>query len=489
MTPRRLLLAAVGCAALLPAACTVGPDFAPPRPGDVDRYTAEWPEPASAAGASQRFSADARLPADWWRLFGSPALSALVERALAASPTLQAAEATLRASRDNLRAGEGVFYPQASAGVAATRERVAPVQQGASLPGGVFDVASANVGISYAFDLSGGQRRAVEGLRALADAQHFETRAAYLALTANVVDTAIARAAYAAEVRLSDELIAMQLDQLRAIEAQVRAGTASQAAALAQASLVAASRAARAPLRQRLDQAGHLLAQLVGAPPAGAALPEIDFDSLVLPAELPLSLPSALVRQRPDLRAAEARLHAASAEIGVATAALLPNLTLGAAYGRAGATVGGLLGAAGEPFWSIAPAVAAPLWRGGTLRAQRQAAIDTYAAQEAQYRQTVLAAFAQVADALRALQHDADALDAQLASRRAAGDALRLLRANAQAGLVAGVDVLAADVLLRNAALGALQAAAQRQQDTVALFAALGGGWWNAPEAADGGSP
>jgi NodT family efflux transporter outer membrane factor (OMF) lipoprotein len=474
--------AAVLTAALL-GACAAGPDFVAPTAPAADRYTDEPPAPATAAGATQRFAAETMLPAEWWRLFRSPALDALVARALAASPTLQAAEARLRVSRDNLRAGQGVFYPQLGLGADATRERSAPALQGSSLPGSVFNITSANVGVSYTLDLFGAQRRSVESLGALVEAQSFTTRAAYLSLTANVVNAGIARAAYGAELHATEQLIALQLDQLRALEMQERAGIASHAAVLTQASLIAASRAGLAPLRQRRDQADHLLALLVGAAPAGADLPDVDFDSIALPAELPLILPSELVHQRPDIRAAEAQLHAASAQIGVASAALLPSVGLSAAYGRAGNTLADLLGAAGNPFWSIGPSLAVPLFRGGTLRAQRQAAIDAYDAEQANYRQTVLAAFAQVADALRALQHDAEALDAQLEAQRTAAEALHLLQANQRAGLVAGIDVLAAEVQLRNATLAAVQAAAQRQQDTVALFAALGGGWWNAPDA------
>ncbi len=472
-------------AALL-GGCAAGPDFVPPAPPAALGYTAEVPAPAAAGGVTQRFAPGMALPADWWRQFRSPALDALVARALANSPTLQAAEASLRASRDNLRAGEGVFYPQVGAALGATRERSAPLLQGSALPGSVFNVASANVGVSYTLDFSGAERRAVEGLRALAEAQSFDARAAWLTLTANVVDTAIARAAYAAELRATEQLIAFQLDQLRALQAQERAGTAPHASVLAQASLIAASRAQLAPLRQRREQADHLLALLVGEPPAGAALPEIGFDTLDLPVELPLALPSELVRRRPDIRAAEAQLRAASAEVGVASAALWPSVSLSAAYGRVGGTLADMLGAAASPFWSIGPSLAAPLFRGGTLRAQRQAAIDAYDAQQANYRQTVLAAFAQVADALRALQHDAQALDAELQAQRAAAETLRLLQANQRAGLVAGIEVLAAEVQLRYATLAALQAAAQRQQDTVALFAALGGGWWNAAGAQEG---
>jgi NodT family efflux transporter outer membrane factor (OMF) lipoprotein len=253
---------------------------------------------------------------------------------------------------------------------------------------------------------------------------------------------------------------------------------------LSQRSLIASNQALLAALRQKIDQSEHLLALLEGVLPSQLKLPQIELDDLALPQDLPIGLPSELVRRRPDILSAEAGLHAASANIGVATAAMFPSLTLSATYGVAGTSLEKLL-SGGETFWSVAPALAAPLFRGGSLRAQRQAAIDAYDAQRANYRQTVLAAFGQVADALKALEHDAEALRAQAEAKSAAAEALALVQANERAGLVAYVDLLTADVLYHQAVIGYLQALAQRHQDTVALFAALGGGWWNAPGAPD----
>ena len=307
-------------------------------------------------------------------------------------------------------------------------------------------------------------------------------QAAYVTLTANVVNACIARAAYAAQIVATEAVIALETAQLDSIEAQVRAGTSPYANVLAQRSLIAADQALLAPLRQRLSQAEHLLALLQGTAPAAATLPAPALDALALPQDLPLSLPSELVRQRPDILAEEAALHAASAAIGVATAALYPSFTLDASFGGAGPNLGQLTGAAGR-FWSIGPSLAAPLFRGGTLRAQRQAAVDAFEARQADYRQTVLAAFAQVADVLQALAHDAQALQAQDEALGSAAAALSLTHAGYRAGLVAYIDVMAADVQYTQASIGRLQALAQRLQDTVALFAALGGGWWNVPPA------
>src|SRR5664279_3518071 len=303
------------------------------------------------------------------------------------------------------------------------------------------------------------ERRAVEGLGAQVDYQRFAGKAAYLTLSANVVDTCIARAAYAAQIRATEQLIALEIDQLRSTEAQVRAGTASYANVLSQRSLIAANQALLAPLQQKISQADHLLALLQGEVPSRAVPPEIELSALALPLDLPVSLPSELVRQRPDILSAEAQLHAASSNIGVATAAMFPSFSLSATYGTAGSSLGNLLGAGGR-FWSIGPSLTAPLFHGGSLQAQRQAAIDAYDVQQANYRQAVLAAFDQVAEALALLQD------------------------NYRAGLVAYIDVLTADVQYHQATIGYLQAVAQRHQDTVALFVALGGGWWNAPEVA-----
>jgi NodT family efflux transporter outer membrane factor (OMF) lipoprotein len=475
------LILSSGSPALL-GGCAVGPDFVRPAAPAATGYTREAQAAATIAadGVAQGFSADTELPAEWWRLFKSAPLDATVQRALVNSPTLQAAEASLRQSRDNLRAGDGLFYPQTDAGLGATRARSAPAQDGSSSPGSVFNVATASGGIAYVLDVFGGERRAVEGLGAQVEVQRFAGKAAYLTLSANVVDTCIARAAYVAQARATEELIELETDQLRSIEAQVRAGASPYANLLSQRSLISANQALLAPLQQKISQAGHLLALLGGDLPGQATLPDIELGSLALPTDLPLSLPSDLVRQRPDILSAEAQLHAASAEIGVATAALFPSFSLSATYGAAGSSLGKLFGAAGR-FWSVGPSLTAPLLHGGSLRAQRQAAIDAFDVQQAHYRQAVLSAFGEVADALKALEHDARSLQAQGDAQRAAAEALGLLQANYRAGLVAYIDVLGADVQLHTAAIARLQAVAQRHQDTVALFVALGGGWWNAP--------
>jgi len=245
-------------------------------------------------------------------------------------------------------------------------------------------------------------------------------------------------------------------------------------------SLIATNQASLAPLEQKASQAEHLLAILEGVLPAEAILPDINLDELALPTDLPVSLPSDLVRQRPDILAAEAQLRVASANIGVATAAMFPSFSVSGTYGAAGSS-SDKLSANSARFWSIGPSATIPVFQGGSLWYGKKAAIDTYQQAQAIYRQTVLSAFAQVADALKALEHDAEALQAQSEAQRSASEAVRLLQANYRAGLVAYVEVLVADVQFHETSIAYLQAVAQRHQDTVALFVALGGGWWNKP--------
>jgi NodT family efflux transporter outer membrane factor (OMF) lipoprotein len=472
--------AGLGVILALLGGCTLGPNFVRPAPPDTDRYTREPRSAATVAadGLAQHFTPGAALTADWWRLFKSVPLDAVVRQALTNSPTLQAAEASLRQSQDNLHAGYGVFFPQIQAGLDVRRERSAPLQQGAATPSTIFNLVTLSGTISYTLDVFGGERRLVESLRAQTDYQRYATKAAYLTLSANVVNTCIARAAYAAQLRATEQLIDLENQQLHVTEAQVRSGTAPYANLLSIRGLMAADQAALAPLKQKISQTEHLLATLEGVLPSKAALPDIELTGLTLPADLPVSLPSDLVRQRPDILSAEAQEHVANANIGVATATMFPSFSLSGSYGAAGSSLGNLSAGSGK-FWSIGPTATLPLFQGGSLWYGRRAAIDAYQQAQANYRQTVLGAFAQVADSLKALEHDAEALQAQVAAQRAASEALTLLQANYRAGLVAYLDVLTADVQYHTATIAYLQAVALRHQDTVGLFVALGGGWWN----------
>ena len=494
LTPRvprrcalRGALSGVMAAAFL-GACAVGPNFSRPAPPAVHAYTHE-PLAATTVTAdseAQHFTPGAAVPSDWWRLFGSAQLDASVDEALTHNPTLEASEASLRESQDNLRAGYGVFFPQIGAQAEAVRERNSPGTNGLAGHGTVFNLITASGTISYALDVFGGKRRTVEGLQAQADYQRYLTKAAYLTLTANVVNTTIAQAAYAAEIRATEQLIGLEKQQLDITEAQVRAGTSAYASVLSVRSLIATNQASLAPLMQKVSEADHLLATLEGVFPSEANLPEIDLSSFSLPKDLPVSLPSELVRQRPDILSAEAQLHVAGANIGVVTAAMFPSISLSGTYGAGGASFGNF-STDSFRFWSIGPSITIPLFQGGSLWYGRKAAIDAYQQTLANYRQTVLAAFEQVADALQALVYDAQALEAQAEAQRDALGALSLVQTGYRAGTVGYLDVLIADVQLHQATIAYLQAVAQRHQDTVALFVALGGGWWNGQDEVSGG--
>ena len=463
--------------------CEVGPNFDRPAAPDTDRYTHELQSEATveADGQSQYFTSSNTLIADWWKLFGSAVLNAILNKAIANNPTLQASEASLRQSQDSMRAGYGVFFPQIQAGVGVSRQRAASQSQGLQTGSKIFNLITLSSTVSYAIDVFGGARRSVESLRAQADYQRYENVAAYLILSANVVNTSIARAAYVAEIRSTKQLIKLEKEQLRLTQAQVRAGTTPYSNVLSVQSLIAADQVSLAPLEQNVSQSEHLLATLEGEFPSKANLPDIDLIGLSLPVDLPVSLPSDLVNQRPDILAAEAQMHVASAKIGVATALMFPSFSLNGTFGTSGSNFGDLTAASGK-FWSIGPSATIPLFQGTTLWFGRRAAIDAYQQSRANYRQTVLGAFEQVADSLKALEHDAEALKAQVEAKNAAGEALKLLQANYHAGLVDYLAVLTADVQFHETTIAYLQAVAQRYQDTVALFVALGGGWWNAQD-------
>jgi NodT family efflux transporter outer membrane factor (OMF) lipoprotein len=483
--PRVLRTCAVLFLILALCACAAGPDFkrpnAPPNArylphGDLSQFT-------TAIGQTQHFAYGADVKANWWQGLRSPAINALVSQAMAGNPDLKSAQASLQEARDNLRAGQGVFFPQLDVGFDAARQRIAPAQGSRGI-GGIFNLFTLSATVSYALDLFGGERRAVESLRAGAEGQGYAMQATYLALTGNVVNTALARQAYMDEITVVRQLLSLQTQQLELLEARIHAGEEAYADLLTLLSARASNFALLASLQLKRDQADHLLHTLLGETPGEGAMPELRFAELRLPAVLPISLPSELVRQRPDILAAEARLHQASANIGVATAALFPSIVLSGEDGSA-ANDTSSLGQGKTRFWGAGASVQQPVFQGGTRWFNRKAAIDAYQASLQTYRSTVLAAFQQVADVLKALQHDAEALQANDEACRDAGQALRLVQANYSAGLANYVDVLVADTQYRQANIAYVQAVAQRYQDTVALYVALGGGWWHDGLAAD----
>jgi NodT family efflux transporter outer membrane factor (OMF) lipoprotein len=474
------LPALVSLAALVGAGCAVGPDFHRPAAPTEKNYTLQPTSGTAVAdGKGQRFVEGGAISGNWSQMLRCPALDAIVGQALAANPGLEAARATLRQNQDSLRAGYGVFFPQVNAQAGVSRQAYNPAP--GMLPSSTFNLFTLSGNVSYAIDIWGGQRRQVEALGAAVDAQRYALAGAYVMLTSNVVDAVIAQAAYRDEIDATKLTITLLQEQVRIANAQAVGGTVAYSTVLTLQSQLASTLATLPPLEQRIDQADDLLAALAGVTPASWRQQPLALSDLKLPEDLPLSVPSQLVRQRADILIAEAQLHAANASIGVTAAAMLPNITLGADYGLNATS----LSSAG-PLWSVAAGVTQPIFRGGTLYYQHRAAIDARDAAAAEYRQTVLGAFQQVADTLRGLSHDADGLVAQTEAVETAEKALHLIQANFLAGIATYLQVLVADAQFLQAKITYVEAVAQRLQDTVALYVALGGGWWNSPAATHG---
>jgi NodT family efflux transporter outer membrane factor (OMF) lipoprotein len=341
----------------------------------------------------------------------------------------------------------------------------------------VFNLFNASVNVSYTLDVFGGLRRQIEALGAQVDNQQFELMAAYLSLTANIVTTAVTVASFQAQIQATHSLLSAQEKQLAIIKKQFFLGGLSRNEVLTQETLVAQTRATLPPLEKSLAQSRHALLALVGEYP-DQPLPRIQLDAIDLPRALPLSLPSMLVRQRPDVRASQALLHAASAQIGVATANLFPQVTLSGADGWQSLVLPSLINPANK-IWNITADITQPIFHGGALLAQRRAAIAAYDLAAAQYKQTVIQAFQNVADTLRALETDARSLRAQRQAEISAKHSLQLITQQYRLGGVSYLDLLNAQQQYQQTKISRIKAQAIRYSDTAALFQALGGGWWN----------
>ncbi len=466
------------------AGCAVGPDFRRPAPPAGASYTAEalpveTAEAKGAGGAPQRFLSGQEIPPQWWALFRSEALDRLIRQALADSPTLAAAQARLREAEENRRAQIGVFFPAVGGSASASRRKFSGALFGA--PGielAPFTLYNASVNVSYALDLFGGNRRALEALQAQVDYQRFQLEGALLTLTANVVTTAVQEAALHAQIRATREIVTAVERQLSLVEQRFLLGGGSHPEVLAQQAQLAQTLATLPPLEKQLARTRHRLAVLAGRFPGEAgALPVFDLEGLNLPRELPVSLPSSLVRRRPDIRAAEELLHAASARIGAATANLYPQITLTGSLGTETNRVRNLFGG-GTSVWGLGAGLLQPIFRGGELTAKRRAAVAAFEQAEAQYRDTVLLAFQEVADVLRALEMDAQSLKAQADAEAAAKASLDLARERFELGAASYLTLLNAERQHQQARIVLVQAQAARFSDTAALFQALGGGWW-----------
>lgn len=468
------------------AGCAAGPDFkSPEAPANAAGHTylpaalpAQTAEAGVFAGAAQRFALGEDIPAQWWSLFHSSALDQLIRNAIQQSPNMAAAQAALRQTQEVLNAQSGsLLVPNVAAQVGVAREHGSALATG--VPGGtLFNLANASVNVSYTLDLFGASRRTLESLQAAVDYQRFQAEATYLTLTANLVTAAIREASLREQLKATREVLDAQQQQLVAIEKQFVLGAIPRAALLAQRNQVAQTLASLPALEKILAQTRHQLSVLAGKLPSEPGMPEFHLDSLKLPQDLPVSLSSALVRQRPDIRAAEALLHEASARVGIATANQYPQITLSGRYGSAAADSGDLF-RGGTGFWNLAAGLTQPIFNGGALSAQRRAAIAAYDQAEAQYRATMLAAFQNVADCLRALESDASTLKAQAEAEALAREALDLITRQYQLGAVSHLSLLDAQRTYQQVRIALVQAQAARYADSAALFQALGGGWWN----------
>jgi NodT family efflux transporter outer membrane factor (OMF) lipoprotein len=477
--PAAAIMVAVGL-----TSCAVGPDFRAPAPPGVEGYTGERLAPHTSStnapdGQAQQFAPGRDLPQDWWTLFRSPALDALIAQALHNNPNLQSALATLRASREAVAAQEGKFFPLVTANFNPTRNQtsaaIAPVPSSNAL---VYSLYTAQVQVSYTFDVWGLNRRTVESVQALADTQRFQVEAAYLTLTSDLVLAAINDASLRGQIDAVNEEIGINTKMLGILHQQLDAGYASRNDVALQEAALAQVKATLPPLRKALQQNRDLIAALTGAYSSEAPREIFRLDRLRLPTVLPVSVPSQLIEQRPDVRAAEEQLHSASALVGVATANMLPNFTINANGGYMNTALAGLL-APQNLFWTLSGNATQTLFDGGILFHQLQQAKDTYQAAAWTYRGTVIGAVQNVADSLRAIQNDADALRAARDFERASKISLDLAQQQMQTGNASILILLTAQQTYLQSVTAVVQARAARLNDTAALFAALGGGWWN----------
>ncbi len=455
--------------------CAVGPDFHRPT-APLRRYTGTPIHLGARTGQSLAPGGD--IPGQWWEAFGSPAITALVRAALRRNPTVAAAQATLRQARELRQEQEGTLLPFVSGSVLRSRGETPGVLSG--VPGSDYTQTyyGAQLSLSYTFDIWGGLRRAVEEASARADYERFELEATDLALTADVALSAIQAASLSDQITVQRELIGFERRQLTTVRRQFELGGATGTDVATQEAQVATARTVLVPLETALAQTRDQLAAYLGAAPSEVAIPSFSLDDITLPATLPVSVPAALLDQRPDIRAAEAVLHQQTAGLGVAIANRLPNVTLTASVGSDAADTHQLF-SPGNGLWSLVNQAVQPIFDAGQLlhaqRAQR-AAVDNAAEL---WRNTVVAAFQNVADVLVALQNDQAALAASRDEQRAAERSLSLASLQYKLGGVSYLSVLTAQQSTQNAILSLLRARAARYTDTVALFQALGGGWWH----------
>jgi NodT family efflux transporter outer membrane factor (OMF) lipoprotein len=477
--------------ALLASGCAVGPNFVKPAAPDVRDYTASplsttVSSPNLAGGAAQRFANGGSVSADWWTLFHSKPLDDLIDESLANNHDLKAAQAALLVARENVLAQRGSYYPSVTGGLSAARHKdpagsLAPVP---STSISLYNLFTAQVSVSYVPDVFGLNRRTVESLQAQQRAARYQMIATYTTLAANVAVTAIQEGAVEMQVDATRRLIDINSKLVQIVQYQFDKGYASGIDLAAQKSQLAQVAATLPPLLKQSAQQRDLLAVLAGRYPSRAPADKFELTSLKLPEDLPVSLPSELVAQRPDVLQAEENMHAASAQIGIATANRLPSIQLTADAGSTALAIDRVF-TSGTGFWGVGAALTAPLFTGGTLLHQERAAKEAYVQASEQYRSTVLTAFENVADTLTALEQDAEALKAAAIADDAAKTTLDLVERQSQDGYASYLALLSAEQTYRQAQINLVQAQANRFADTAALFHALGGGWWDRADLAE----
>ena len=471
------------------AGCAVGPDFKKPAPPDVATYTAQplsttVATPGIAGGEAQSF-AQGDIAGDWWTLYHSKTLNDLIAQAIANSPDLKAAQAAIRVAHESTEAQRGAYYPQVSAGFSAQRfsqpGTLAPVPINNAFE---YNLFTPQVSVSFVPDVFGLNQRTVESLHAQERGTKFQMMATYTTLTSNVVVTAIQEASTDAQINATRDMVAAEQKSVEILQMQLSKGYASRVDLAAQQSQLAAAQASLPPLVKQAAQLHDQLAVLCGQFPSQAPALNLDLDNLQLPQTIPVSLPSTIVSQRPDILQAQENLHAASANIGVAVANRLPNFQITGDVGSTALHIAKVF-APGTEFWSLGAAVTQPIFEGGTLMHQERGARAAYDQAAAQYKSTVLTAFQNVADSLVALQQDADALKSAALADNAAKVTLDLTQRQVKDGYTAYLSLLNAQQAYQQAHIALLQAQANRYADTAALFQALGGGWWHRTDLAE----
>jgi NodT family efflux transporter outer membrane factor (OMF) lipoprotein len=476
---------------LLLSGCTVGPDFKPPAAPSTARYTAPdetrvGEADARSGSSAQTLAVGEKVAVDWWTLFQSPDLDSVVKQAIDGSRTLESAKERLIQAHEAIAAASSALYPQVAVGAGVDRQKVSATQFG--LPPSAFplppnfNLFQVGATVGYSIDVFGATRRQIEAQSALAAFQRDQLDAAYWTLTGNTVMQAIQVAAMRAQMKSLEDLLKIDRQNLDLVRKERNAGAVPDNDVVSAETQLAEDETLVPGYELQLSAAKHALAVLVGRPPADWAAPDFDLSALVLPTRLPLTVPSDLVRQRPDIQAAEAQLHAASAEVGVATAQLYPAVTLSGGITSSALQAHELFNPAGL-VWSIAAGLTEPVFDGGMRRAQRRAALAAFKASAADYQQTVLQAFEQVADVLQALASDSRLLSAQQHALDMASESVRLERISYTRGGTGLINLLDAQRQYQQALLGYARVEAKRYQDTTQLLVAMGGGWWS-PETA-----